>query len=295
MASIDSIDFYMGLSSAKSGFNIVCDVYALGNYANDPDVGSLLGTKSQDVSVIPLISGPGANWVTWTFDSPISVSDNDFAGVVLRSTGSAFNSVPIRHYDAQDYDYYTSGAKDGKERCYLNPSGSWVSQGSGRCLCYRLNGTGITQNVADNPDTTYSTLNVQSGFRAYVDGAGAPAKATNPDPANSATGVSTNLSGLSWTKGVGATYENVYFGPSGNMSQVEILNTSESFDLSSFLPLTYGATYDWRIDSVNDQGTTTGDVWSFTVLVLNVPAPTTMKQIKRLIACAENRFWYEDI
>jgi hypothetical protein len=94
---------------------------------------------------------------------------------------------------------------------------------------------------------------------------------------------------------VGATYENVYFGPSGNMSQVEILNTSESFDLSSFLPLTYGATYDWRIDSVNDQGTTTGDVWSFTVLVLNVPAPTTMKQIKRLIACAENRFWYEDI
>ena len=130
---------------------------------------------------------------------------------------------------------------------------------------------------------------------------GAPAKATNPSPANSATGIATNKASLDWTLGAGASTENVYFGPSGSMVLVDTLNNSETFSLSAYLPLSYNTVYQWRIDSVSAGGTTTGDTWSFTTLTLSPPGPggsadpNPMNMIKRLCACAENRFWYEDI
>jgi hypothetical protein len=125
----------------------------------------------------------------------------------------------------------------------------------------------------------------------------APSKATGPAPANGVSGVSPNLSALTWTAGVGSTDENVYFGvESGNLTLVESGNTSESYSMTPHIPLNYNTTYYWRIDSLDaEDDVTTGDEWSFTTLALSQPDPTTMKQIKRLVACAENRFWYENI
>lgn len=136
-----------------------------------------------------------------------------------------------------------------------------------------------------------------------AEGASAPAKATNPSPADTATGIRLNQATLTWTEGTGNDYEQVYFGESGDMSLVDNNNTSESFSLVSYLPLLYETTYQWRIDSTNDEGTTTGDVWSFTTLVFDPPGPNggngdsngAFNVIKRLCACAKDKFWHEDI
>ncbi|MCK4786371.1 MAG: hypothetical protein KAV87_21615, partial [Desulfobacteraceae bacterium] len=85
---------------------------------------------------------------------------------------------------------------------------------------------------------------------------------TNPSPSHQATDVSVDAD-LSWTAGSGATSHDVYFG------------TDSSPDLGEFIQNQAGITYDpgtmnedttyyWRIDEVNNYGTTTGDVWRFT-------------------------------
>jgi hypothetical protein len=300
MATIDSIELYMGLSSAKSGFNITVSVYALGAYSNNPEVGTLIGSKAQDVSVIPLESGAGPDWVTWTFDTPITISSNDFAGISVTHNTTAFNATSVKMYYATSFNYYTSGAKDGTERAYRYSSG-WISMPSNEMWAYKMNCSGCTDNDATSPSGS-STMgaNARFGVRAYADALGAPGKATNPSPTNAATGQSTNLAELSWTEGTGTVnYEQVYFGQAGNLSLQESLSTIQTFDLNDYglLPLETGTQYQWRIDSVNDSGTTTGDTWSFTTLTFSPPdvSGSDFKTIKRLCACAENRFWYEDI
>jgi len=123
-----------------------------------------------------------------------------------------------------------------------------------------------------------------------------PDKATNPSPTNSSTTVTLDHAELTWTQGVGADTEEVFFGPSGSMVSVQD-GIGTTFDLSDYIPFPYGTAYQWRIDSTNDDGTTTGDTWSFTTITLSPPVITegSYQVIKRLCACAENRFWYEDI
>ncbi len=89
----------------------------------------------------------------------------------------------------------------------------------------------------------------------------APGKATNPTPANGATGVSTS-STLSWTAGSGATSHKVHF---GTVNPPPYLTTQAT---TTYNPgsLERSTTYYWRIDEVNTNGTTTGDVWSFVTI-----------------------------
>jgi hypothetical protein len=134
-------------------------------------------------------------------------------------------------------------------------------------------------------------------FTGTIRSADVPGKATVPAPADDATGVSSNIANLTWTAGANSTDENVYFGASeGGLALVESGNTSESYDMTTHLPLSPGTEYFWRIDSVDSEDdVTTGDVWSFTTLAVSPPAPATWQQLKRLVACADNRFWFEDI
>ncbi|MHC4737300.1 MAG: DNRLRE domain-containing protein [Planctomycetota bacterium] len=91
---------------------------------------------------------------------------------------------------------------------------------------------------------------------------GAPGKATNPSPANSATGVSITAD-LSWTAGSGSTSSDVYFGTDSTPDSGEDQGnqTATTFDPGT---LSNSTTYYWRIDEINGEGTTTGDVWNFT-------------------------------
>jgi hypothetical protein len=96
-------------------------------------------------------------------------------------------------------------------------------------------------------------------------GGSPPAAATSPNPANSATGVSTTAD-LSWTAGSGATSHDVYFGTDATPDSGEFKGnqTGTTYDTGT---MANNTTYYWRIDEKNAYGTTTGTVWSFTTIV----------------------------
>jgi hypothetical protein len=91
-----------------------------------------------------------------------------------------------------------------------------------------------------------------------------PGQATNLSPANGATAPLTIT--LSWTAGLDATSYTLSYGlgttlPSSPTVVTNITGTSYILPTT----LTVGATYTWRLDSVNANGTTLGTVQSFTV------------------------------
>ncbi|MHC4738551.1 MAG: beta strand repeat-containing protein, partial [Planctomycetota bacterium] len=96
----------------------------------------------------------------------------------------------------------------------------------------------------------------------YSIGAAPPGQATNPSPAHSATNVDINAD-LSWTAGSGSTSSDVYFGTS-SPGTFQGNQTATTFDPGT---MANDTNYYWRIDEVNAEGTTTGNVWSFTTIV----------------------------
>jgi len=91
---------------------------------------------------------------------------------------------------------------------------------------------------------------------------GPPGQASNPSPANGATGVSITTD-LSWTAGSGATSHDVYFGTAATPPFI-VNQTGTTYDTGT---MSAGTTYYWRIDEKNAGGTTTGVLWSFTTIV----------------------------
>jgi len=105
-----------------------------------------------------------------------------------------------------------------------------------------------------------------------------PTKATNPTPSNAAADVTLDQATVIWEDGGGATSYDVYYGTaSGSLSKVSSSQAGVSFTISGITngsPFEYLITRYWRIDSINDQGTTTGDEWSFTTIRFSPPTKT---------------------
>jgi hypothetical protein len=89
-----------------------------------------------------------------------------------------------------------------------------------------------------------------------------PGQVSNPNPENGAENVSINGE-LSWSAADGATSYNIYFGTDATPDAGEYVQNQSG---RTYYPgeLDYNTTYYWRIDAVNNAGTTTGPVWSFT-------------------------------
>ncbi len=86
-----------------------------------------------------------------------------------------------------------------------------------------------------------------------------PAPANGPFPADGETGLAIDAN-LNWSAGAGADSHDVYFGTASSPPAMGN-QTGTGFDPG---PLDYDTTYYWRIDEVNDAGTTAGAEWSFT-------------------------------
>jgi unsaturated rhamnogalacturonyl hydrolase len=88
---------------------------------------------------------------------------------------------------------------------------------------------------------------------------GQPLPAENPNPANGSIMVSHNQI-LSWESGRFASSHDIYFGTTDPPPFIG------NFQVTSWSPpeLEKGITYYWRIDEMNENGTTEGPVWSFT-------------------------------
>lgn len=107
--------------------------------------------------------------------------------------------------------------------------------------------------------------------------AAAELKATNPRPADGATGVTLPL--LQWTPGTTAVWHDVYVGTNPQPGPAELVASRQPAVLSIYFyvpGLKPGTTYYWRIDEIEADKTTvhTGDVWSFTTQGLTACNPT---------------------
>jgi len=117
-----------------------------------------------------------------------------------------------------------------------------------------------------NSDWTidYSKRAYLSGFQIATAGTAPvlPGPAINPNPVDGTVGLGPNTD-LSWAAGPGASSSNVYFGtnPSPGAGEFQDNRVETTFDPGTLAQ----DTYYWRIDSVNSDGTTTGEVWSFIV------------------------------
>ena len=89
-----------------------------------------------------------------------------------------------------------------------------------------------------------------------------PSKVIVTAPLNGAVNRSINTA-TSWSDGGGATSYDVYFGTDSIPDDTEYQSNQAG---TSYNPgtLSYSTIYYWRIDAKNTDGTTTGDVWSFT-------------------------------
>jgi hypothetical protein len=132
---------------------------------------------------------------------------------------------------------------------------------------YKTNGWITGYGGAGTVNVSYNTPNPGKTTVTATAG-GPPSKATTPNPANSATGVSIT-NDLGWAAGSGATSHDVYFGTS-SPGTFRGNQTATTYNTGT---MAYNTTYYWRIDEKNAVGTTTGDVWSFTTTT----ATSTMK------------------
>jgi len=155
-----------------------------------------------------------------------------------------------------------------------------------------------------------------------------PNKPINPTPAHLATGLTLDATTGTWENGGGATSYNVYYGTlSGFLSLVESGVTDLSLVLTENNFESYREIYYWRVDAVNEHGTTQGDEWAFTTIYFYPPLPhytlilldgpdftygdginyggdegidwhwdgyNFIRTSRRLVAAAANTIWYEE-
>ena len=108
--------------------------------------------------------------------------------------------------------------------------------------------------------TTYKAM----GYRTLGSAPFGPGAATNPNPANGATGVSAPNVTLSWTNPGGQTSNAVYFGADpGSLTQIYSGTPISSIGRTGLLN---GTKYYWRVDETDGTGTTTGATWNFTTV-----------------------------
>jgi hypothetical protein len=90
-----------------------------------------------------------------------------------------------------------------------------------------------------------------------------PDPATSPTPADGATKISVLPPMLGWTAGARAFSHDVYFGTANPPGPADFKGNQTAATFSPGM-LDVHRTYYWRIDEVNNAGTTTGTVWRFT-------------------------------
>jgi hypothetical protein len=88
-----------------------------------------------------------------------------------------------------------------------------------------------------------------------------PNKAVNPNPTAGATGIAVTGTSLSWQNGGGASTYRVWFN-----GVLQGTQAGTTFSLGT--GLLNSTVYSWRIDSINAEGTTIGDTWTFTTAAI---------------------------
>ena len=113
------------------------------------------------------------------------------------------------------------------------------------------------------------------------------------------------------------TYDVYFDRADGEGLELIAVDISDLEQAIAFGPFDYNTGYSWRVDAVNEYGTTTGDVWTFTSIKFDPPLPSGVTltdvpgeegeptgtptgenaviRVSRLVAAAHNKIWYEDL
>lgn len=264
--------------TAGDTFTVTANVYALDGSGNP--TGASLGSDSLNESDID--EAPGG-WVDFTFTPSITVTEGVQYGIIFTSG----DVNPLYGNSVDDIDI--PGA--------LNTMGSWSAKTHKiRSRVYIAGALSLENN--DNPVTGFGLIN--NTIFVYYFGLFPTipvtlAKAANPDPADTETGVRKGTTQISWDVSAGATSYDVYFGEAGSM--VYVGNVAVNY-LSTILAFSYGTNYAWRVDARNETDIVEGDVWTFSTEVFAPPVfnaadPNMMVTQRRLLVAADNKLFYE--
>jgi len=235
-----------------------------------------------------LALSPTNSWVN--VDFPDDPSNIVFRNNIVYDTATSYNSekgiVDVGCYMTDVLYFLTLPELTFTENCYYNPNiaaqfniaagfnykPEYAEGGQYSLADWRsIYGYDTTPSIEADPlfvDAPNGDFHLQGGSPAAGMGMYAgtgpqpPGQASNPSPADDATSVSSTAD-LSWTSGSDATSSDVYFGTDSTPDSGEFQGNqaATTFDPGT---LSNSTTYYWRIDEINAQGTTTGNVWSFT-------------------------------
>jgi len=228
--------------------------------------GSFPGTLTASI----YSGSPGGDVLyTGTVDRQTAPDSEDYLSVSLTGSAVLYNgdtyyvvvSDPAGHQEAVPFDAEEEYIRWLGKTATIDPGTSWWKHDA-------ISWTALTS----QPEFLSITV--------YGDAASAaPSKATNPTPTDSATpGVDFSDYTLSWEDGGGAdTYNLVAVSWDGYSGTVASGLTEPTYTFGSTDPLRpsgISAVLQWRVDSVNDEGTTTGDTWQFDPRPAKVTTPS---------------------
>ncbi len=264
----------------------------------------------EDFRVLDVSGVDGTTEVTFVFDSSSwSSTFNVYVGIHLQS-GSGTNMLYYTH-DNNNLE----GCVLGTGRIRFDPlelliaDDPWIQVYKDDSLVAKSGGSsgdepdyhfGLDQNSAHAIELPPFLISKDPSPDEVV----LPNKAVLPVPADNSNSFP-SLGLLLWSSGGLTSNYNVYFGPTGNMTLVSYAQQSTNYSGLSLSALT---DYQWRIDSINSNGRTTGKPWSFTTYADLVPPrvstdgedgegnPTgvnNMVTLKRIVVAAANKIWTE--
>lgn len=256
-----------------------------------------IGTSNDAVgNVVTFYEEPGLSTMAFTvgdttYEDPFAVGDRYcWYSVLLTYTA---HTVDVTYYAAGSIELTPSSTAN-YIGTYINDVddsgiagiGSYISGNGSNCFYESTGG-------ADTYTPSLAGYTFAPTSEEATDGLGVlsftaseapspPIKATNPSPADDATDEDFSGLQLSWDDGGDSDTYNVYVGETGDLTAVSAAQAGTTYTTTmAELETIFGTDpieqkIYWRIDSTNDDGTTTGDEWDFDPrpAKASVPSPT---------------------
>jgi hypothetical protein len=225
------------------------------------------------------MSSAGTWYYKWASDYGSPSSIGPFAINVVAAPGKATTPTPANNATGigltQQLSFVRPGTAINADVWFKAGAAAWQQLAS-KTTATTINPGNLTGSTTYQwrVDTYNQAGTMQTGDTWTFQTLTPPSKATGPTPADQATEVPI-AQVLSFTRPSNATSVDIWFGTPGALTKVVSNTTATTYD-----PVIIASTtYQWRIDTINAAGTTTGDTWQFITVTppaaVSTPTPTS--------------------